>query len=385
MAKMKWSRFSNILFGTNNVISILLGTIVSVIIAVAAYYIDMMLGNFIPSGQSPISEIMIALIIGIIIRNTFLKTSKMKPGINFCIKKLLKLGIVLMGIRLSMLDLGKITGVAIVIVLVCISSAIAFSFFISKKLKISPKLGALIAGGTSICGATAIVAIGPGIEAEDEEITYAIAVITIFGLIVMFAYPYLTYLVLNLNHAQAGIFMGTSIHETAQVVGAGLTYDQLWEGITKGGLTAGDIAIVTKLIRNTFMIIVIPIMIYLFSKNNNSNINKKNRRKSILSYFPIFVIGFIAFAIIRSIGDQLIVEKGFFWNADSWKFLHSAIKNWSGHILTVAMAAVGLNTDLKKLKKLGYKPLVAGFITALFVGLVSLVMIIAMKGLINIL
>ena len=82
MAKMKWSRLKNILFGTENIISIILGTIISVIIAVAAYYTDMLLENFIPSGQSPISKIMIALIIGIIIRNTFLKTSKIKPGIK---------------------------------------------------------------------------------------------------------------------------------------------------------------------------------------------------------------------------------------------------------------------------------------------------------------
>ena len=113
-------------------------------------------------------------------------------------------------------------------VIVCIISSVFVTMLLVKRINVSKKLGVLIASGTSICGVSAIIATAPAIEADEEETTYAIGTITIIGLIATLIYPYITELVLNLNVVQAGFFIGMSIHDTSQVTGAALIYDQLW-------------------------------------------------------------------------------------------------------------------------------------------------------------
>ena len=290
--KINFKIFKHI-FSTSKILNIFPGFILAVIITLAAYYLNVLLEKIIPTGQSPISTIMIAIILGMIVKNTIKVPTFFNSGISFCVKKILRLGIILMGIRLSILELLKIAGTSIVIVIICMAAAIFFTIFIARKFKLPPKLGTLIAVGTSICGASAIVATGPGIDASEEEISYAVSIITIFGIIVMFAYPYLTHLVFNFNHTQAGLFIGTSVHETAQVAGASLMYDQLWieKGLDK--VTGGDVAIVTKLVRNTLMIIILPIMIYLYNRNKESRSTNKIK---FFEVFPVFILGFIFFA-----------------------------------------------------------------------------------------
>ena len=122
----------------------------------------------------------------------------------------------------------------------------------------------------TICGVSAIVAAAPAIDANEEETAYSIGTITLFGILATLLYPYLTELVFRLDVFQAGFFLGTSIHDTSQVTGAALMYDQLWGNQSAGGLTGADIAITTKLVRNSFMMIIIPLLGYLFHQNQNS-------------------------------------------------------------------------------------------------------------------
>jgi len=167
--------------------------------------------------------------------------------------------------------------------------------------------------------------------------------------------------------------MGTSIHETAQVAGAGIMYDQLWIGADPTiNLTGADVAIVTKLVRNAFMAVVIPLMAYIYIRRNKAE-SKKNI--SVFSLFPAFILGFIALAVFRSIGDYAIVNKSLLWDAGGWSSFCSLIKQWAGYFLAVAMAGVGLGTDIKKLKQLGVKPFLAGLCAALSVGIISFVLI----------
>lgn len=380
MPEKKKNRFLELLFGTNNFFSIIPGLIIVIIVTVAAYYLNLLLEFLIPSGKSPVSMILLAIIIGIIIRNVIKLPAILNNGINFAIKKILKLGIIIMGIRLSIFELMRIAGVSIVIVIICISAGLAFTIFIARKINLPPRLGMLIAVGSSICGASAIVALAPGIEAEDEEVTYAIATITIFGIIAMFAYPYLAHLIFDLNTSQAGIFIGTAIHETAQVTGAGIIYDQLWIESNTAVPTVADIAVVTKLVRNTFMVIVLPLVVLI--NNRNKTYGKDNSKKSlnILSVFPMFIIGFIVMALIRTLGDQVFTRSQLLWNPDSWNILWSSLKNWSGYLLAVAMAGVGLNTDFKKIKRLGSKPFFIGLLAAFFIGAISLLLVITLRS-----
>lgn len=368
----KRSRVLNSLFGTNHVIGIIPGAVLAVGITVAASYLNQLIKLFAPTGQSPVSTIMIAIILGMTFRNTVGVPRSCSPGISFCLRKLLRLGIILMGIRLSVFAVARIGATAVGIVVVCVAAGLLFTIFVARRLKLPPRLGTLIAVGTSICGASAIVATGPGIEAKEEEIAYAVATITIFGIAAMFVYPYLTHLVLALSDVQAGIFMGTAVHETAQVAGAGLMYDQLWTEQAIGGPTGADVAIVTKLVRNALMAVVIPLMVYVHTK---SQLRKKARRINPLKLFPLFILGFITLAIVRSLGDHLIVRRELVWDANSWDYFWRAVKQWSGNFLAVAMAGVGLGTGFKKLSELGLRPFFVGLLAAVFIGVICLILI----------
>ena len=368
----KRSRVLNSLFGTDDVMGIIPGAVLAVAITVAASYLNQLIKLFAPTGQSPVSTIMIAIILGMTLRNTVGVPRSCSPGISFCLRKLLRLGIILMGIRLSVFSVARIGATAVGIVIVCIAAGLLFTIFIAGRLKLPPKLGTLIAVGTSICGASAIVATGPGIEAKEEEIAYAVATITIFGIAAMFVYPYLTHLVLALSDVQAGIFMGTAVHETAQVAGAGLMYDQLWTKQAIGSPTGADVAIVTKLVRNALMAVVIPLMVYVHTK---SQLRKEARRINPLKLFPLFILGFITLAIVRSLGDHLIVRRGLLWDANSWDYFWHAVKQWSGNFLAVAMAGVGLGTGFKKLSELGLRPFFVGLLAAVFIGVICLILI----------
>jgi uncharacterized integral membrane protein (TIGR00698 family) len=365
-------RILDILFGTQNVLEIIPGLILAVVVTLVGIQLTKWGAILLGLAKSPVSAIMMAIILGIIIKNTVGVPNRCQSGVSFGLKKLLRLGIILMGIRLSIFSVLRIGVLSTGIVIVAIATGIFLTLFITRRLHLAERLGTLIGVGTGICGASAIVATGPAIEAKEEEITYAVGTITIFGVVAMFVYPYVSHLMLSMSHVEAGIFMGTSIHETAQVAGAGLMYDQLWIGGNKlGNPTGADVAIVTKLVRNAFMAIVIPFLSYLYIRRNQRNSGKK---VSALSLFPIFILGFIAMAVVRSLGDYIVLSKSV-WNIEGWNHLCSIVKQWSGYFLAVAMAGVGLGTDIGKLKKLGAKPFSVGLFAALSVGAVSVMMI----------
>jgi len=171
---------------------------------------------------------------------------------------------------------------------------------------------------------------------------------------------------------QAGMFLGTSIHDTAQATGAGMMYNQLWQSKLNVHPTAMDVAVVTKLVRNTFMAVLIPLISYVYVKRNEVERSGKVGFKQV---FPLFVAGFVVFALINSLGDYLIVQKQLLWNADAWNRLGKLVQSWSGYFIAVAMTGVGLGTDVKTFKKQGIKPFLVGLFAAFTIGLVSFVLI----------
>jgi len=221
----------------------------------------------------------------------------------------------------------------------------------------------LIAIGTSVCGATAIVATAPVINAKKTEVAYAIANITLFGVIAMIVYPYFAEWFFNEDNLKAGLFLGTSIHETSQVAAAGLIYDQQFNSPE-----TLNVATVTKLIRNTFLVVMIPLFAFLYNRGEI-----KNEKYSILSIFPYFVLGFIGMIIVRNLGDQLFsIESS---NHYIWVNLIEYLKILATTFLTMAMAAVGISINLNELKSMGYKPFIVGLIAAVTVGFISLIYI----------
>jgi uncharacterized integral membrane protein (TIGR00698 family) len=226
----------------------------------------------------------------------------------------------------------------------------------------------LIAVGTSICGVSAIVATAPIIEAEEDETSYAVACITLFGLIALFTYPFLAHWMFPHNDMGGGLFLGTAIHDTSQVAGAGLMYKQQYqnEAVLK-------IATAIKLMRNLSMSLLIPLMAVLYRRSSGGvGATAKQRWHQIV---PMFVIGFAVMACIRSIGDAGHEHPFHLMTRGTWMNICKNADTTAVWCLTVAMAAVGLGTGLAKLRGLGIKPLSVGFAAALLVGGVSIILI----------
>jgi uncharacterized integral membrane protein (TIGR00698 family) len=313
--------------------------------------------------KSPISAVMMAILLGLIIGNVFPLPAWLKPGFSFSVKKVLRFGIILLGIRLSIFAVFELGAIGIPIVLLCIIGALFFTTRINNWLNLPERLGALIAVGTSICGVSAIVATGPAIEAEDEEVAYAVAVITTFGIFATLVYPYLANVIFAGDPTKVGLFLGTSVHDTSQVTGSALVFSQVFD-LPK----ALDVATVTKLVRNVFMAAVIPFMAYYYARKTKGPEEMAGTRTNIVKLLPLFVVGFLIMAVIRSLGDAL-------WAGQAWSDVVSFTKTWAVNLLVVALAAVGLTTSFKILKGLGIKPFIVGLGAALIVGVVSFVAI----------
>ena len=311
--------------------------------------------------KSPISTAMIAILLGMLFGNIFKMRDNFVKGLDFTQSYILKLGIICLGIQLKPFEFLEFGAVAIPLIIICIATVLIVIKLLIKKLKIPTRMAYLISIGSTVCGTTAIMATAPVICAKKNEVSYAIANITLFGILSMLIYPYFANYYFDAEPMFVGLFLGTSIHETSQVAAAGLIYDQQFNSPE-----TLNIATVTKLIRNTFLVIMIPLFAFLYNRNN---VVKKNY--SILAIFPYFVIGFVAMIILRNIGDQ------FFLNSynNLWLETVDIIKSSSKVFLTMAMAAIGLSTNLRDLKSMGYKPFLVGFIGMATVGLVSILSI----------
>ena len=345
-----------------NSIKIIPGVLLALVFCLFSQGINNLIGiEIFGTSKSPISTVMIAILLGIIMGNAFTPRPGMMLGLDFTQKYILKLGIIFLGIRLSFSEFLRFGTIALPLIIVCILSALVVVKLLIKKVSISSKMSYLIAIGTSVCGATAIVATAPIIDAKKTEVAYAIANITLFGVIAMLLYPYFAEWYFYGQPLQAGLFLGTAIHETSQVAAAGLIFDQQFNSPE-----TLNVATVTKLIRNTFLVVMIPLFGFLYNRGK-----VKDKNYSILSIFPYFVIGFIGMIIVRNIGDQFFtIENN---NYESWNAFISYIKILATTFLTMAMAAVGISINLSELRSMGYKPFVVGLITSITVGLVSII------------
>ena len=309
--------------------------------------------------KSPISTAMIAILLGMFFGNVFKVRDGFQKGLDFTKEYILKFGIICLGIQLKpfeFLDFGKI---AIPLIIICIISVLVVIKLLIKKFKIPTRMAYLISIGSTVCGTTAIMATAPVIKANKNEVSYAIANITLFGILSMLIYPYFANFYFDGESLLIGLFLGTSIHETSQVAAAGLIYEQQFNSPE-----TLNIATVTKLIRNTFLIIMIPLFALLYNRGR-----AKEKNYSILSIFPYFVLGFVGMILLRNIGDEIYLSNS------KWIESIEIIKLFSKIFLTMAMAAIGLSTNLNDIKNMGYKPFVVGFVAMLTVGIVCILTI----------
>lgn len=303
----------------------------------------------------PISSISVAIILGLIINNTIRLPSIYKKGISFSLKRILRWGIILLGIRLSFIDVLKIGGNALVVIIICITTAIFLVKAIAKKMRLPEKLGTLVGVGTAICGNSAIVATAPVIDAKEEDVACSVTIVTFFGVLAVFVYPIVGHL-LKLAESTFGTWAGTAINDTSQVVAAGFMYSQ----------RSGEIATVVKLTRTLFMAPVIVLLGYIYTRSKNEEIDKGVQLRKKIHFkkiFPWFLLGFLAMALIRTMN---ILPSA----------MINIIKSLAKYFIVTALAGIGLTTDFKIMRQECFKrPLGVGLIAASIMGVLSITII----------
>ena len=352
------------------------GVAAAFVVMVAGFWLADVIGRQILAaqgltGSSPVSGVPVAIVLGLLLRNLLPLPASLAPGLKFATTTILRAGIVLVGIRLSLFDVLKLGVAGLPVVLGAIATGLLFVTWFNRKLGLPPRLGTLIAAGTSICGVTAIVSTAAAIDADEREVAYAVANVVAFGLMGMLLYPYLAHSLLGSSEI-IGLFLGTAVHDTSQVVGAALTYKQMY-----GDDVVLRVATVTKLTRNIFLAVVIPILTWTHLRSQAMRTGSGGIGAVTTSIVPGFVVGFVAMALLRTIGDATLGSTGAAFgvlSAETWASITKDLGDfWASQVLLgTAMAAVGLNTNFSVFKGVGLKPFAVGMAGALVVGAVGM-------------
>jgi uncharacterized integral membrane protein (TIGR00698 family) len=314
------------------------GLFLTILVACAAYGV-----HSLPI-VSTFSPLIIAILLGMIFHNVVGTPASAKPGVTFSLRRILRLAIILLGLQLTAMQIGEVGATGIGIIAVTLAATFLFTGWFGRVMGIDPKLAQLIGAGTSVCGASAVIATNTVTDANDEDVAYAVACVTVFGSIAMFAYPTLSTL-LHLDPRAYGLWAGSSIHEIAQVVAAAF----------QEGRQAGEFGTIAKLSR---VMLLAPLVIALGVTAARRNKGTSSARPPM----PWFVLGFIAMIALNSLITIPPDAK-------------SVTVSVTTFLLTMALAAMGLETDIRKLYAKGLRPLVVGATASIFISLLSLTLI----------
>jgi len=325
------------------ILKILPGFTAALIIAAVARYIEGLLPVHI------IGASVIALFIGMII-NSFFRPAWLKAGLKFTSKKVLKFAIILLGASLSVNVILSVGKLSLMVMIFTLLTCFGGGYFIGKALGLNWKISNLISAGTGICGGSAIAAIAPVIDAEDTDIAYAMSATFLFDMAMIVLFPIMGRM-LNLSDMAFGLWAGTAVNDTSSVVATGYAYSE----------AAGDFATMVKLTRT--LSIIPTVLVFAFI---NLNLKKKSnlavsgdKKLNIWGLFPWFIVGFIALAVVNSIG--LIPAT-----------VSAAAKDVSKFLMVAALAAIGLGTSFKDMQKSGWRPMLHGFIISALVVIVAI-------------
>jgi uncharacterized integral membrane protein (TIGR00698 family) len=318
---------------------------------------------FAVDGKYVLDKAVIVIILSLLAANIVEPPRIFQRGIRE-FERILKTGIVLLGLGLSFSRVLQLGSTAIIVVLVCITAAPLLIYFIGRKVGLPEKLNVLIGVGTTICGGTAIAVTAPVIDADEDDVSYAIGTIALFGLMAMFVYPVVGHLI-SLSQTAFGVWAGTAIHSTPQVVGAGFIYGDI----------AGETATVTKLTRNLFMLpAVVGVGIWWAGKELRTAHDSK-ARINYLKIFPLFLFGFLGLAIVRTLVDGYQPVP-----PDLWAGVTSGVNQIAKFLIIMGLAGIGLNARFRGMRRIGYKPFVLGLVASVIIAILSISLI----GLLNI-
>ncbi len=323
-----------------------------------------------PALSKTISEILVAVLLGLFVRNFVGIDPRSEAGIKFAVQRVLRLGIILLGLRLSLQDVLATGASALLLVVICITLALSLAYAAGRLFNVPPRLAALIGVGTAICGNSAIVATAPVIEAKDEEVSFAVATITLFGLIAVIVFPWLGQL-FGLSDRVFGLWAGTAVNDTSQVVAVGAAHSSM----------ALSVATVVKLTRNTLMAPLIVLFGLAYRRGQSNRVSDKAigaARFSWTKLVPGFVLGFLVMSLLRTAGvalgvlPQNLAQPGQLTAAAA---VLKGVDEIAKFAILMALAGVGLNTNLASLRKIGFKPLIVGLCVAILLAGISLSLI----------
>lgn len=317
------------------------GILLAAVIAVPAW----LLGKAFPVVGGPVLGILFGMILAF-----WKRPAIFEDGIKYTSKKLLQYSIILLGFDMNLFNIFKVGGQTLTLMIFTLSATFITAFAASKFLGIDGKTGTLIGVGTAICGGSAIAATSPVINAGDEEVAHSISTIFLFNVIAAFLFPFLGH-VLGMSDHSFGLWAGTAINDTSSVVAAGYTFSN----------EAGNLAVIVKLTR-TLMIVPVTIVLAVYTSRKSlkdEKSGKNNISYNIAKVFPWFVLGFVAASVISTFVPV-------FGNAGS--LLSQAGK----FVIVMAMASIGLNTNIVKLVKNGTKSILLGLICWTVLSLSSL-------------
>jgi uncharacterized integral membrane protein (TIGR00698 family) len=297
-----------------------------------------------------VAEVTVAILLGIVIAAiTGPRIKPFEPGLTFASQRVLRLGIILLGARLSLGEIARIGLPAVGIILITMAASFAVVLLVARFVRVEGRLAVLIAVGSAVCGNTAIVATAPVIGARAREVAYAVATITLFGTLAVFLYPAIGR-AFAVPQPSFGLWAGVAVHDTSQVIATSAAY----------GPEALDVATVVKLIRNALMAPLLFLIAIAWAARRDEAIGPA--RHWVPRAVPLFVLGFLALAALRTIG-LIDAEQA------------AALDAVARLLILVALAGVGMLINVGELRETSWRPLAVGFVVALVVGIGSLVAI----------
>lgn len=337
------------------VLKVFPGIILSVGVALLACWLESLLPIHL------IGSAVIAMFIGMVLNHFLRNTKVFASGLKFTSKKILKFAIILLGLSLNITTILNVGKMSLTVMIFTLLTCFGGGYFIGKALGLNWKLSNLISAGTGICGGSAIAAIAPTIDADDNDVAYAMSATFLFDMAMIVLFPIMGQ-AMGMTDQAFGIWAGTAVNDTSSVVATGYAFS---EG-------AGDFATMVKLTRTLAIIptVITFAFVQLRLKRKEAIANSKNGNElkanfSIAKIFPWFILGFLAMSIVASVFPIPAA-------------VVSGTKSASKFLMVCALAAIGLNTSFSSMKKAGIRPMIHGFIISALVVVVALLVEMAM-------
>ncbi len=306
--------------------------------------------RFLP-GLAAISPMVVAFLVGIAVSALSGSLPVMAPGNRFAAKTMLRFAVGLLGLQLTLHELADLGAVTLLVVLAVFIATFLFTKWLGRMLGVERRLAELIAAGTSVCGASAIIATNAVTRARDQDVGYAIAAVSLMGTVWMIVYP-LLYGLLHLDLRTYSLWAGSSVHEVAQVVAAAFQVDP----------SASQIAVPVKLARVALLAPLVLTLGWLHFRREGDAAASSFRWQQI---FPLFMVGFIALVALNSLVAI----------PNHWRGVVAQVTTF---LLTMSLGAIGLETSVRDLRHQGVRPMVLTVAAALFIATLSLVLITAL-------